>query len=302
MWNPETDPYIPTRYSAGEHRAQIREQGGAAGTFLAAQDLEPVVAYVGRLDEQKGMHLVHHALFHTLAAGGQFVLMVQAQNHDGINGHFQQLKDHLNDNQDCHLELSYQEELAHLVFAGADLLVVPSLFEPCGLVPLIAMRYGTVPVVRATGGMRDTVFDRDHSERPAAERNGYVFHHTDNRAIESALSRALRLWFARPARFPYPGRQRHARRLLVAPPRPGLPRHLRARPAPVSPRTPAAPSPPSKRRGPAYPGALSDARSPGTLISTTGQAAPAAQRWLTEPSRSPAQGDRPRVPTTSRSA
>jgi starch synthase len=75
------------------------------------------------------------------------------------------------------------------------------MFEPCGLAPLIAMRYGTVPVVRATGGMIDTVFDRDHSGHPPAERNGYVFHHTDNRAIESALSRALRLWSERPREF-----------------------------------------------------------------------------------------------------
>lgn len=97
--------------------------------------------------------------------------------------------------------MGYREDLAHLIYAGADLLVVPSMFEPCGLAPLIAMRYGTVPVVRATGGMADTVFDQDHSRRPAAERNGYVFHHTDNQAIESALGRALRLWSARRREF-----------------------------------------------------------------------------------------------------
>jgi len=75
------------------------------------------------------------------------------------------------------------------------------MFEPCGLAPLIGMRYGTVPVVRATGGMIDTVFDRDHSGRAPAERNGYVFHRTDNQAIESALGRALRLWSAHPREF-----------------------------------------------------------------------------------------------------
>jgi starch synthase len=134
---------------------------------------------------------------YTFARRGQFVLIGDAHYHDGITDHFW----HLKDNPDCHLEIGYREDLAHLVYAGADLLVVPSMFEPCGLAPLIAMRYGTVPVVRATGGMADTVFDYDHSGRSQAQRNGYVFHHTDNQALESALSRALRLWSARPREF-----------------------------------------------------------------------------------------------------
>jgi starch synthase len=201
VWNPETDPYIPAPYSPATIERKYANKEALRERFMLRKSWSPLVAYVGRVDEQKGMHLVHHALFRTLAAGGQFVLMGQEQKHNGINGHFQHLKDHLNNNQDCHLELSYQEELAHLVLAGADLLVVPSLFEPCGLVPLMAMRYGTVPVVRATGGMCDTVFDRDHSEHPAERRNGYVFQHTDNRAIDSALQRAFGLWSHYPQEF-----------------------------------------------------------------------------------------------------
>jgi starch synthase len=73
--------------------------------------------------------------------------------------------------------------------AGADLLVL-SMFEPCGLDLVIGMRYGTVLVVPAVGGMADTVFDRDYPA-PAGRRNGYVFHQADDPAIESALSRTL---------------------------------------------------------------------------------------------------------------
>ena len=201
VWNPEIDPHIPARYSVADIDRKYKNKEALRERFWLRQTWSPLVAYVGRLDEQKGMHLVHHALFSTLRAGGQFVLMGQEQKHHGINGHFQHLKDHLNDNPDCHLELTYNEELAHLVFAGADLLVVPSLFEPCGLVPMMAMRYGTVPIVRATGGMRDTVFDRDHAPHDFDWRNGYTFHQTDNEALDSALRRAIGLWFDYPSDF-----------------------------------------------------------------------------------------------------
>ena len=114
-WNPETDPLLPAHYSASSFEGKRANTGALRDRFWLRQTPGPIVAYVGRLDEQKGMHLV--------------------------------------------------------------------------------------PVVRATGGMIDTVFDRDNSGRPRAERNGYVFHHTDNQAIESALSRALRLWSGSPREF-----------------------------------------------------------------------------------------------------
>jgi starch synthase len=66
---------------------------------------------------------------------------------------------------------------------------------------MIALKYGTVPIVRAVGGLVDTVFDRDYSDRPPGERNGYVFHQTDNIAVESALDRAVGLWSSYPTEF-----------------------------------------------------------------------------------------------------
>src|SRR5208283_5982904 len=99
---------------------------------------------------------------------------------------FLQLKRHLNDNPDCHIEIGFNEDLSRLIYAGSDMIIVPSLFEPCGLTQMIALKYGTVPVVRATGGLRDTVFDAEYSNRPYHERNGYVFNDFNFRGIESA--------------------------------------------------------------------------------------------------------------------
>ena len=167
---------------------------------MLREDYKPIVAYVGRLDRQKGVHLVHHAIFYALAQGAQFVLLGSSPD-PAISSHFGHLKHHLNDHPDAHLELQFNPELAHLVYAGSDLLVMPSLFEPCGLAQLIALKYGTVPIVRAVGGLADTIADRDYGWDPAQQRTGYVFHHTDQQALESALGRAIGLWHDYPEEF-----------------------------------------------------------------------------------------------------
>ena len=200
MWNPESDAGIPTRFDSADPTGKRDAKAALRHRLLLAGNDKPIVAFIGRLDPQKGLELVRHGVFHTLRHEGQFVLLGSSAD-DHINAEFWSAKRHLNDNPDCHLEIGYDDELARLIYAGADILVVPSRFEPCGLTQLIAMRYGTIPVVREVGGLADTVFDADHSERPAAERNGYVFRDYDNRGLESALDRAIACYRQQPERF-----------------------------------------------------------------------------------------------------
>lgn len=200
LWNPEIDPLIVKNYTADDLDGKYANKQALRERFLLRDAYKPIVAYVGRLDEQKGVDLIRHALFYSLEAGAQFVLLGSSTN-ASLQHQFESLKRHLNDNEDCHLELDWDSNLAHLVYAGSDLLVMPSKFEPCGLAQLIAMKYGTVPAVREIGGLADTVFDRDHSGADWESRNGYVFQHPDNHAVEATLQRAIGLWYGYPDEF-----------------------------------------------------------------------------------------------------
>jgi len=168
--------------------------------FWLRKAFMPIICYVGRLDFQKGVHLIRHAIFCALQNGAQFVLLGVSPE-ARINNEFWALKHQLNDSPDCHLEIGFHEELAHLIYAGSDLVVMPSLYEPCGLTQMIALKYGTVPIVRAVGGLVDTVFDRDYSDRPYHERNGYVFQHAEPQDLEGAMRRAIGLWYSYPEEF-----------------------------------------------------------------------------------------------------
>jgi len=200
QFNPATDPHIPTHYSLQTIEKKYENKRALRRRLWLAENEKPIVAFIGRLDAQKGLELVRHALFYSLNNRAQFVLLGNSPEH-GTNEHFRGIKQHLNENPDCHLEIGFHEELAHLIYAGADMIIVPSRYEPCGLAQLIAFRYGTVPVVRAVGGLADTVFDKDYASRPLHERNGYVFDHADNAGIESALRRAIGCYYHFPDHF-----------------------------------------------------------------------------------------------------
>lgn len=202
FWNAEIDRYIPHSYSWDDfeqkayNKKALRER-----LMLRDGDSKPIIAYIGRLDNQKGVHLVHHAIYYALNQGAQFVLLGSATE-PAINAHFQHEKQFLNSNPDVHLELGFNEELSHLIYAGSDMIVVPSNYEPCGLTQMIGLKYGTVPIVRGVGGLVNTVFDRDYEETlPPEKRNGYVFYSQDDQGLESAMGRAIDLWKKQPKEF-----------------------------------------------------------------------------------------------------
>ena len=200
FWNPEIDRNIPYHYGIDRLDSKFGNKEVLRNRLLLRQDFRPIIAYIGRLDYQKGVHLIKHAIFYALGNGCQFVLLGSSTDQE-LNDYFWQLKRHLNDNPDCHLEIGYNEELAHLIYAGTDMIIIPSLFEPCGLTQIIAMKYGTIPIVRDTGGLSDTVFDADYADKPYDKRNGYVFHHFNEEGLESAMHRAIGMWYLHPQYF-----------------------------------------------------------------------------------------------------
>jgi len=197
VWNPERDPLIPVNFGPDTlplkavNRRALRTRVG-----LPEVDT-PIFAVVSRLDRQKGVDLIRHAIRFLAAEACQLVLLGSALD-PAIAEEFSRLKAETDDSAGCRLVLAYDEALAHLIFAGCDMLLIPSLYEPCGLTQMIAMKYGAVPIVRRVGGLADTVHDANYSDKPFVSRNGYVFDDPTEEGLEGALKRALGLW----RRFP----------------------------------------------------------------------------------------------------
>lgn len=206
-WNPELDRYLPAHFSPRETpqnkkdrntldkkayiKKVLRERTQLAETH------RPIVGCITRLVPQKGIELIKHVIDSIDSKGGQFVLLGSSPI-PAISAEFHAIKHKYADHPHIHLCLQHQEDLAHLIFGGSDMFIVPSLFEPCGLTQLISMKYGTIPVVRKTGGLADTVFDVDYSERKFEETNGFTFNNPDSQGIDSALDRAIRYWYDDP--------------------------------------------------------------------------------------------------------
>ncbi|XP_031261252.1 probable starch synthase 4, chloroplastic/amyloplastic [Pistacia vera] len=156
----------------------------------------PLIVCITRLVAQKGLHLITHAIKHTEELGGQMIVLGKAS--DGrIQREFEELANLHNQGSSIRILLMYSEELSHMLYAAADMVLVPSIYEPCGLAQMIGMHYGAVPVVRKTGGLADTVFDMDDLSNHEMA-NGFVFEGIEEGSLNSALDRAFRYYRDKP--------------------------------------------------------------------------------------------------------
>ena len=190
IWNPATDELLPARFDATHLEERARNRRELQFRFgLAEDERAPLFAVVSRLTGQKGVDLLLAALPALLQEGGQ--LAVLGAGDAGLERAFRGTAAAHPGRVGCYI--GYDEALAHLVQGGADALLVPSRFEPCGLTQLCALRYGAVPVVARVGGLADTVIDASPMALSAGVATGVQFAPPTAEMIEAAISRTAAL-------------------------------------------------------------------------------------------------------------
>jgi starch synthase len=192
VWNPATDTMLACRYDVetvgpGKAACKALLQRRANLTELPGV---PLFAQIGRLDPQKGWDLMAEVVDDLLRGDVQLVVLGEGQ------PRYHALFDHLAARHPGKIRafLQFSNQLAHEIEAGADIFLMPSLYEPCGLNQLYSLAYGTVPVVRATGGLADTVVDATPQALADGTATGFAFREKTGRAFRQAIDRALALW------------------------------------------------------------------------------------------------------------
>jgi len=190
LWNSATDKLLPAPYGIdnviGQKKVDKRALQEKLG--LEVDDGKYVIGLISRLTDQKGLDLVNVAFQEMLDENTQVVILGTGDPRYEDSFRYYESA---NKGSVC-AYISYNEALAHQIYAGADALLVPSLFEPCGLTQLIAMRYGTVPIVRETGGLKDTVMPYDAETN---EGNGFTFDRYEADLLLNAVRRSKALYF-----------------------------------------------------------------------------------------------------------
>ncbi len=199
IWNPNLDQTLEKNYSVEtlDYKALDKDHLRKILKMPLTQNT-PLVICICRLVPQKGLRMIKKAIDTVLKLNGQFILFGSSPIAK-IQNDFEILKDSLASNNNIRFIFdSYNEDLAHQIYAGGDLLICPSLFEPCGLTQLIALQYGTVPLVRKTGGLANTVFDIEKDKDHPMGANGFNFTSPTSKAIDQALRRAFKVFRKQP--------------------------------------------------------------------------------------------------------
>jgi starch synthase len=190
VWNPATDAALPQTYSALRIDMRVRNKTALQTQMGLAPSVDrPLFGVISRLSDQKGLDLLLQALPDLIAKGGQLALLGSGD--PLLETGFSAAATARPDSVGC--VLGYDEKLAHLIQAGADFIVVPSRFEPCGLTQLCALRYGAPPIVARVGGLADTVINANEAATAAGVATGVQFYPPSTEALTYALDRALEI-------------------------------------------------------------------------------------------------------------
>jgi starch synthase len=195
-WNPETDPHLAANYTVEnwqEGKAACK-QALQRALGLPEEPQTPVIGLVGRLASQKGWDLVTEVMKRWI--NSEAVQWVILGTGDAV---FQETLEALaNERRDrVAVQLEFSNPLAHQIEAGSDIFLMPSRYEPCGLNQLYSLKYGTVPVVRETGGLADTIRDASDENLSNGTANGFSFEPYDADVLETALRRACDIYRSR---------------------------------------------------------------------------------------------------------
>ena len=191
VWNPQTDPLLAENYGA----AQLVRRADNRAALQKAFGIDPdpdafLFGVVSRLAHQKGLDVLLETLPHITGRGGQFVLLGSGDS-ALEEGYLAEAKKHAGR---VGVRIGYDEPLSHLIYGGADAVLVPSRFEPCGLTQLYALRYGAIPIVARTGGLIDTIIDANTAAMTARTATGLQFSPVTVEALGFAIERAFALF------------------------------------------------------------------------------------------------------------
>lgn len=194
-WNPATDPYLPAHYSADDRAGKQLCKQALQREFQLPEAAGPLLAVIARLTSQKGLDLVETIIPQLMALDLQLVVLGAGE--PELEAKFTVLQKRYP--RRMGLRIGFDEGLAHRIEGGADIFVMPSRYEPCGLSQLYSLRYGAVPVVRKTGGLADTVVPLTEQTRLAGGATGFHVEEDRAEALLSVLRQAVALYQDRSA-------------------------------------------------------------------------------------------------------